>query len=66
MMDTLKSFLRFGLAIALAVVAVPILVWVGLAAIGAAVLAAITGSIFGAWAIHKAQKEGSEVIIDHK
>ncbi|KPB02552.1 hypothetical protein [Ahrensia marina] len=65
-MDTLKSFLRFGFAIALAVIAVPILVWIGLAAIGAAVLAALTGSIFGAWAIHKAQKERSGVIIDHE
>jgi hypothetical protein len=29
-------------------------------------LAALTGSIFGAWAIHKAQKERSDVIIDHE
>ncbi len=65
-MNTIKSFLRFAVAIAIAVIAVPILVWVGLAAIGAAVLAALFGSFFGAWAIHKARKEHEAIIIEHE
>lgn len=67
-MDTIKSFLRFALAIALVAIAVPVLVWVGLAAIGAAVIAALIGSIGGAWAIHRAQKNRNAdgVIIDHE
>lgn len=65
-METIKSFVRFAVAIALAVIAVPILIWVGLAAIGAAVLAALFGSFAGAWAIHKAQKQRDGVIIDHE
>lgn len=65
-METIKSFLRFAVAIALAVIAVPILIWVGLAAIGAAVLAALFGSFAGAWAINKAQKEKAGPIIDHE
>ena len=54
------------MAIALAVIAVPILVWVGLAAIGAAVLAALVGSVAGAWAINKAQKHRDGVTIEHE
>lgn len=65
-METIKSFMRFAVAIALAVIAVPILVWVGLAAIGAAVLAALVGSFAGAWALNKAQKQGNGVTIDHE
>ena len=65
-MDTIKSFFRFAIAIALAVIAVPILVWIGLAAIGAAVLAALVGSVAGAWAIHKAHKQRDTVIIEHE
>ena len=65
-MDTIKSFFRFAAAIALAVIAVPILVWIGLAAIGAAVLAALVGSVAGAWAINKAQKQRDGVTIEHE
>jgi len=65
-METIKSFVRFAGAIALAVIAVPILVWVGLAAIGAAVLAALVGSFAGAWAINKAQKQRDGVTIEHE
>lgn len=67
-MDIIKSFLRFAVAIALVAIAVPILVWVGLAAIGAAVIAALVGSVAGAWAIHRAQKnrDADGVIIDHE
>ncbi|MDZ7823640.1 MAG: hypothetical protein U5K75_06075 [Ahrensia sp.] len=65
-METMKSIFRFAVAIGLAVIAVPILIWIGLAAIGAAVLAALVGSFAGAWAINKAQKERGSTIIEHE
>lgn len=58
-MTTLKTLLRATLGVALAVILLPVFVWIGLAALGASIAAIVLGTAVAAWQLRAAQHPAS-------
>ncbi len=54
-METLKFIARAALGVVLAIVLLPVFVWLGLAAIGASAAAIVLGTALTAWQLRKSQ-----------
>ena len=54
-MTTLKTLLRAALGVTLAIVLLPVFVWIGLAALGASIAAIILGTGVAAWQLRAAE-----------
>lgn len=59
-MHTFKSIAQLALAIALGLILLPVFVWLGLAAVGACVAAAIVGGATAAWKVRQARRHRAE------